>query len=86
MILIDDGYRQVARNDALQGDVVLYKLNGAMSHVAEIVEFRLNWLSGQKDFSVLSKWGGDGEYYHDMMDVPPLCGTPSEFYSERRAP
>ncbi len=34
--------------------------------------------------TVLSKWGGEGEYMHDMSDVPELFGTPAEFWTHRK--
>jgi hypothetical protein len=84
LILREDGYRQVLEEEAMVGDIVLYKSNNTIEHVAEITEIIVDPLNATKRFVVLSKWGGDGEYRHDMMAAPILLGTPSGFYSERR--
>jgi hypothetical protein len=33
---------------------------------------------------VVSKWGADGEYEHDVTDVPKLLGAPAEYWTDRK--
>lgn len=89
LILREDGYRQFTEPGKLSvGDVVVYKRNGEPSHVAivldvePVIDFRapFPWV-----ITVMSQWGGDGEYIHRMEDVPQVSlGVPVEYWTERR--
>ncbi len=39
---------------------------------------------GTDYLQVLSKWGADGEYFHDLTDVPYLLGRPAEYWTDRK--
>lgn len=86
MILEEDGYTKVTDERALAaGDLVVYRdTEGHPTHVGVIMEIVADLSSGQRGFKVLSKWGADGEYLHDIGRVPPLLGKVSDFFSERR--
>lgn len=85
-ILKDDGYRPVQRTaDVEVGDVVVYLEAGDVSHVGIVVTKKPNIEEGRIDFDVMSKWGHDGEYIHDLHDVPSVFGKELEFYTDRRA-
>jgi hypothetical protein len=85
-ILERDGYRRVnERKNLWIGDVVVYEnREGEITHVGLVVEKRLDVKSGNHVIYVLSKWGQNGEYFHQMDDVPPLLGNPVKFWTERR--
>jgi hypothetical protein len=40
--------------------------------------------NGADYLQVLSKWGADGEYLHDLTDVPYLLGRPAEYWTDRK--
>lgn len=86
-ILADDEYRQLAGVvEAQPGDVVVYRdTDGLPSHVGIVWERNLIIPGQQADpLKVLSQWGADGEYLHDLSDVPDLLGVPVEFWTDRR--
>ncbi|HKV42277.1 MAG TPA: hypothetical protein VJX67_23945 [Blastocatellia bacterium] len=69
----------------LPGDIVVYKdLLGEVTHVAVVLDPRPG-LDGPI-IDVISKWGAEGEYIHAVNYVPDLCGTPAEYWTERKAP
>ena len=86
MILQDDEYTEVVRTDELMpGDVVLYKDpdTGDIKHVGVVLAAEVMFET--KRIRVLSQFGRDGEYIHDVDDVPSFYGqTVVRFYSERR--
>jgi hypothetical protein len=86
-ILRDDGYRQLAGPEKAEiGDLVIYR-DGAndVSHVGIVVRKKV-LIPGQQEepLEVVSKWGADGEYVHDMSYVPELLGKPVEFWTDRK--
>jgi len=86
MILTEDGYRRLGRfEEAWPGDVVVYRRpGGEATHVGIILEVAADVAAAGVRIKVLSKWGQHGEYIHDLPDVPPLLGVPSEAWSDRR--
>ena len=85
MILEEDDYRQIGEEGNVEcGDVVVYKGNsGSVTHVGIVVEARPDLFSGIWKITVLSQWGGDGEYLHLIDEVHPSLGEPSEFWTDR---
>jgi hypothetical protein len=86
-ILRDDGYRRLAgAAEAEPGDVVAYHdPDGAICHVGIVIQKNLAIPGAATDpLKVLSKWGADGEYVHDMSQLPHLLGVPAEFWTDRR--
>ena len=84
-ILGDDGYRRVSdEGELVPGDLVVYRDDqGDVSHVGVITEIRTNVREGVREVFVLSQWGRDGEYFHEVDDVSPLLGKPSEYWTDR---
>ena len=84
-ILEEDGYRQVvAKQDLDIGDVVVYRDSGNLiSHVGVIVSLRPQVARGDWEITVVSQWGADGEYIHEIEDVHTLLGYPTEFWTDR---
>jgi len=86
MILQDDDYAEVIRTEELMpGDVVLYKDPNSddVKHVGLVLSAEVMFEA--KRIRVLSQFGRDGEYIHDLDDVPEFYGkTVVRFYSERR--
>jgi hypothetical protein len=86
-ILTDDGYRQLPRpEDAEASDVVVYyDPDGAPCHVGIVVAKNLAVAGESRDLlTVLSKWGADGEYQHDLTKLPALLGRPAQYWTDRR--
>jgi hypothetical protein len=84
-ILKEDGFVEVPQAAAVvTGDLVVYELDGDISHVALVVSNAPDLADGSSNIRVLSQWGFDGEYLHDYRDVHPSLGRPVQFYSERR--
>ncbi len=86
-ILNQDGYRRLPGvNDADRGDVVVYHdVDGEACHAGIVVARNLAIPGDETDpLTVLSKWGGDGEYIHQLSKVPSLLGRPSEYWTDRR--
>ena len=84
-ILREDGYRVVSQlHDVMEGDIVVYRDDeGRVSHVGLVISAVPEVASGRLAITVLSQWGADGEYLHDIGDVHPNLGKPSEFWTER---
>ena len=80
VILRDDEYRRIAAQDVELGDVVIYRNDDEVTHVGIVSD--VNPLSG--GMTVLSQWGADGEYFHEIGDVHPSLGRPQEYWTERR--
>lgn len=88
-ILQDDGYRQLAGpHETEPGDLVVYHdEDGAPQHVGIVVD-RPMIVEGINDdpITLLSKWGGCGEYVHKSREVPEAFGQATEFWTDRRIP
>ena len=87
-ILKDDGYRLRQRpEDAEAGDVVVYlDPDGEPCHVGLVVAKNLAIPGESRDvLTVLSKWGADGEYVHDLTKLPSLLGQPAQYGTDRRS-
>lgn len=86
-IFKDDRFRQLKDfTEAEFGDIVVYRDDkGAAVHVGIVYDKNLADKSPDS-LTVLSKWGGDGEYIHDMSYVPKVCGTPREIWTDRYRP
>ena len=85
MILEEDGFVEVTQAAAVMiGDLIIYELEGEISHVAVVVENKPDLRDGGSTIRALSQWGFDGEYLHDYRDVHPSLGRPVRFYTERR--
>jgi hypothetical protein len=86
MILQDDEYAEVVRTDDLMpGDVVLYRdpKTDDIKHVGVVLAAEVMFET--KRIRVLSQFGRDGEYIHDLDDLPDFYGNMVvKFYSERR--
>jgi hypothetical protein len=81
-VLMDDGYRPTSREDLREGDLVIYSTRpGGIDHVAVVTAF--DWTDPSVVW-VISQWGTDGEWKHRIDDVPGLCGSPAEFWTDRR--
>lgn len=84
LIREDDGYRPLADNERpLPGDVVLYEDQHGLAHVAVITKAEPDPRSADWRIEVISQWGADGEFIHDMHDVPQMLGTPTQIWTER---
>ncbi len=82
----DDGYRQLdPKEEPLPGDVVLYLDNHGLSHVGVITKVEPILKSADWCIEVISQWGSDGEFIHEMSDVPAMLGIPKEIWTERDA-
>src|SRR6266849_5824649 len=77
-ILERDGYKRFnERKNLWVGDIVVYEnAGGEMTHIGLVVEKRPDVAHGGHQIYVLSKWGQNGEYLHELEDVPPLLGNP----------
>jgi hypothetical protein len=86
-ILIQDGYQRLRGPEETEvGDMVVYRDgHGDVSHVGLVSRKRiLDPRNGADYLQVLSKWGADGEYFHDLNDVPYLLGRPAEYWTDRK--
>lgn len=83
MIRDDDGYKAIGRQQAMEGDIVVYRKNGRITHSGVIVSKRLVLREQDDELLVLSQWGYDGEYLHAANTVPSEYGELSEIWSER---
>lgn len=76
-ILMDDRFREVHRQDALPGDILIYRdLTGDLTHSGVIVSNDPP-LYGPL---VFSKWGAGPELIHNYLDVPQIYGRDIHFY------
>lgn len=84
-ILEDDEYYPVEDEAKVAvGDIVIYSKSDSsgITHIGIVVVNQME--IGRRDLRVLSQFGRDGEYIHDLLDVPEGYGTVVKFYSERR--
>jgi hypothetical protein len=89
LILQDDGYKTVRQESVVQGDIVIYRRDSIPQHIGIIYEIRdvsILHDGSHHQIWVLSQWGEDGEYLHELEKVPAIYGTEYEFWSERRKP
>lgn len=85
-ILRRDGYRRITIALARRGDIVLYRTpDGEVQHVGLLLERTPDLSTGATQVGVLSQWGFGGEFIHDLRDVPPLFGDPTEAWTDRIA-
>lgn len=86
-ILYEDGYRKLKQMNELQvGDVVVYKDgNGEPQHVGTVLRVEPSVADASWRVEVVSKWGADAEYLHEVSDVPVIYGIP-EYWTERVTP
>lgn len=88
-ILQADGYRRLkGPEESEAGDVVIYHgPDNEPCHVGLVVRKNLLPAGATGDLlTVLSKWGGDGEYVHQASEVPGYLGKPAQYWTDRRAP
>ena len=84
-ILKEDEYRQLGSRDELRvGDVVVYGTSSALTHVGLVSELPLILATNKREIVVLSKWGRDGEYLHDIDYVPEIYGKSLQLWTNRR--
>jgi hypothetical protein len=68
-VIADDGYADVALNQLMPGDVVVYYGDsGGISHTGIVI--RIDDMNGITVPWVLSKWGDGGEYLHPFNYCP----------------
>ena len=82
-----DGYRRLAGEVEVEfGDLVVYEDDdGEVTHVGIVIGKNVLTPGSSRDvLRVLSKWGGDGEYLHDLSDVPQVYGRAAAFWTDRR--
>lgn len=82
-ILREDGYRKVELQEVTLGDLVVYRSQRDQPPVHIGVVFAKPVSLSDPSLTILSKWGRDPEYLHDLRDVPETYGTIHEFFSER---
>jgi hypothetical protein len=80
-IFSHDSYRRISRREVIEGDVVVYKNNQNLTHVALIMQ--VVSVGETNNIRVLSKWGLDPEFIHFMEDVPDFMGQADEFWTDR---
>jgi hypothetical protein len=81
-ILEEDGYRRIAFDDIMVGDLVLYVRHEEPEHIGVISQVQR--IGASLNVKVLSKWGLLAEFEHFIENVPERYGQASEFYSERQ--
>jgi hypothetical protein len=91
LILNEDDYTKISREDVFRGDLVVYRSEPGMTanHVGIVFEVR-PLLHGSfhrrtgTGITVLSQWGQNGEYLHLEHQVPADYGPHIEYYTDRR--
>ena len=84
MILSDDGFLKIGESECDVGDLVVYRGDdNEVSHVGIIARIETQLATAERLIFGLSQWGKDGEYVHEIRDVNPLLGTPTEFWTDR---
>jgi len=85
LILKDDEYVQVVEIKNVQkGDIVVYYKDERPTHVGVVVNIEKIVGNASWDITILSQWGNDGEYFHNVSDVPVLYGTKIEYWTDRK--
>ncbi|MGH9384664.1 MAG: hypothetical protein ACRD2N_10300 [Vicinamibacterales bacterium] len=83
-ILGEDGFKQITPASAQPGDVLVYRDQiGESVHVGWVYSHEAQPAAATWKTTVLSQWGGDGEYFHEAEDVNPLLGKPAEYWTDR---
>jgi hypothetical protein len=89
-VLREDGFQQLGGlAEVEQGDVVIYQVDGddEPTHVGIVIRKQIVVPGERQDaLVVLSKWGGFGEYEHESLNVPPVYGRPTQYWTHRRNP
>ena len=70
-LFIADDFDGTAVASPQPGDVVIYSLEGVLTHSAVVIE-----VSGRDVVRVQSKWGGIAEVKHPILHVPEIYGLP----------
>lgn len=84
MIFEDDGYEKIPDlKDVDVGDVVVYFNEGMVTHVGIVVGKEL-LLNLKSNIIIMSKWGADGEYLHEVSHVPDSFGRKVEYWTDRK--
>lgn len=83
-IFEEDEYRQIRVEDAQPGDVIVYRdRDKQMVHVGILQNREPDVARAAWNLTVVSQFGADGEYIHEIADVVPLLGTPTEAWTDR---
>lgn len=84
MILYDDEYQKLGTTEEVEiGDVVVYYAAHDSTHVGIVVDVGRH-LTTTRSITVMSKWGGEGEYIHPINHVPDAYGQRLEFWTDRK--
>jgi hypothetical protein len=83
LILREDGYRRIDEDQAMEGDLVIYRNEDEIMHTAVVTEVgNLGPGRPRLVLKVLSKWGDHAEYFHHPANVPNYFGE-REVWTER---
>jgi hypothetical protein len=85
LILREDAYRRIPLAEAQVGDVIVYTQGDTVPavHVGVVQRRERDLAVGQWRFEILSQWGADGEYLHDISDVHEALGAPTQAWTDR---
>lgn len=84
MILHDDEYRRLSEPEEVEiGDIVTYHNEYGVAHVGIVVDVGRH-LTTTRSITIMSKWGGNGEYIHPVDHVPGAYGQHVEYWTERK--
>jgi len=86
MIFREDGFRIVNDiKDVFAGDIVVYgnPKTQQPEHIGLILDKAANLRDSTWDVKVLSQWGRDGEYVHEINSLPTLLGEVLSFWTDR---
>ena len=84
MILREDGYQKIDESHIMDDDIVVYTLKGQVIHIGRIMG-TVKDENGHLQWRILSKWGKDGEYFHNIKDIPEFLQFDAwEIWSEKR--
>jgi hypothetical protein len=84
-VLAEDGFVRISQDKAQPGDLVLYRDDrGAPVHVGVLWKQEPDLVNATWRAQVLSQWGSDGEYFHELNEVPPMLGHATDFWSDRQ--
>lgn len=85
LILREDEYVKLDSIDEAElGDVVIYGTDISLKHVGILIRIEPNIIEGTKEYYILSQWGADCEWIHQIDDVPDLYGKVKEVWSDRK--
>jgi hypothetical protein len=84
-VLTEDDYQPLNDGEApQQGDVVVYEREGQVEHTGIVWRVTVSAENGTREIVILSKWGQDGEYIHEVGDVPSVLGRPTQYWTDRK--